>query len=243
METCYYDQTGIASPRAIPCNLTREFSGSNHADFKILVGIQDLLDNPNPDSPAHADAYALFKSRPSFFVINSVGKTGHYIKKRFSLKPENGLHSQTSMDVCRVVRLRRFGHSASLVTTLYLQAQSTHLLRTIHAYWFCIGLFVCYHYCGREDWKAHFLGAIVWANILPCCNLIPVANFPSLIGSSNTPFKRTKPRTVGGNEDSKGQLNRSPTRFGEVIIHIMLDKKETLPTKYWLKLKFFEKTI
>lgn len=27
----------------------------------ILLGIQDLLDDPNPDSPAQADAYNLFK--------------------------------------------------------------------------------------------------------------------------------------------------------------------------------------
>lgn len=27
----------------------------------VLLGIQDLLDNPNPDSPAQADAYNLFK--------------------------------------------------------------------------------------------------------------------------------------------------------------------------------------
>ncbi|KAI5306266.1 E2 SUMO-conjugating protein ubc9 [Ascosphaera pollenicola] len=28
---------------------------------QILLGIQDLLDDPNPDSPAQADAYNLFK--------------------------------------------------------------------------------------------------------------------------------------------------------------------------------------
>ncbi len=27
----------------------------------ILLGVQDLLDDPNPDSPAQADAYNLFK--------------------------------------------------------------------------------------------------------------------------------------------------------------------------------------
>jgi ubiquitin-conjugating enzyme E2 I len=27
---------------------------------QILLGIQDLLDNPNPNSPAHRDAYVLF---------------------------------------------------------------------------------------------------------------------------------------------------------------------------------------
>ena len=28
---------------------------------QILLGVQDLLDEPNPDSPAQADAYNLFK--------------------------------------------------------------------------------------------------------------------------------------------------------------------------------------
>ena len=28
---------------------------------QILLGIQDLLDEPNPESPAQADAYNLFK--------------------------------------------------------------------------------------------------------------------------------------------------------------------------------------
>ena len=28
---------------------------------QILLGIQDLLDDPNPDSPAQAEAYNLFK--------------------------------------------------------------------------------------------------------------------------------------------------------------------------------------
>jgi len=28
---------------------------------QILLGIQDLLNDPNPDSPAQADAYNLFK--------------------------------------------------------------------------------------------------------------------------------------------------------------------------------------
>lgn len=28
---------------------------------QILLGIQDLLDDPNPDSPAQADAFSLFK--------------------------------------------------------------------------------------------------------------------------------------------------------------------------------------
>lgn len=28
---------------------------------QILVGIQDLLDHPNPESPAQAEAYNLFK--------------------------------------------------------------------------------------------------------------------------------------------------------------------------------------
>ena len=28
---------------------------------QILIGIQDLLDDPNPDSPAQADAYSMFK--------------------------------------------------------------------------------------------------------------------------------------------------------------------------------------
>ena len=29
---------------------------------QILLGIQDLLDNPNPASPAQTDAYMLFKN-------------------------------------------------------------------------------------------------------------------------------------------------------------------------------------
>jgi len=28
---------------------------------QILLGVQDLLDEPNPDSPAQAEAYNLFK--------------------------------------------------------------------------------------------------------------------------------------------------------------------------------------
>ncbi len=28
---------------------------------QILLGIQDLLDDPNPESPAQAEAYSLFK--------------------------------------------------------------------------------------------------------------------------------------------------------------------------------------
>jgi ubiquitin-conjugating enzyme E2 I len=32
-----------------------------------LLGIQDLLDDPNPESPAQADAYNLFKKdRPAY---------------------------------------------------------------------------------------------------------------------------------------------------------------------------------
>ena len=34
---------------------------------QVLIGIQDLLDNPNPNSPAQADAYHLFISnRPEY---------------------------------------------------------------------------------------------------------------------------------------------------------------------------------
>ena len=34
---------------------------------QILLGIQSLLDDPNPDSPAQADAYNLFKKdRPAY---------------------------------------------------------------------------------------------------------------------------------------------------------------------------------
>lgn len=32
---------------------------------QILLGIQDLLDTPNPESPAQADAYHLFKKDKS----------------------------------------------------------------------------------------------------------------------------------------------------------------------------------
>ena len=34
---------------------------------QLLLGIQDLLDDPNPESPAQADAYNLFKKdRPAY---------------------------------------------------------------------------------------------------------------------------------------------------------------------------------
>lgn len=34
---------------------------------QILLGIQDLLNDPNPESPAQADAYNLFKKdRPAY---------------------------------------------------------------------------------------------------------------------------------------------------------------------------------
>jgi ubiquitin-conjugating enzyme E2 I len=34
---------------------------------QILLGIQDLLDNPNPNSPAHRDAYVAFtKDKPGY---------------------------------------------------------------------------------------------------------------------------------------------------------------------------------
>src|SRR5271167_1181510 len=36
-------------------------TSQDSVNVQILVGIQELLDNPNPDSPAHADAYTLFK--------------------------------------------------------------------------------------------------------------------------------------------------------------------------------------
>lgn len=35
---------------------------------QILLGIQDLLDNPNPDSPAQADPYVLFTQNPSEYL-------------------------------------------------------------------------------------------------------------------------------------------------------------------------------
>ena len=46
------------------------------------MGIQDLLDNPNPDSPAHADAYALFKYIPFHAsVLLSAILDGAYSRK------------------------------------------------------------------------------------------------------------------------------------------------------------------
>ncbi|KAJ1652790.1 SUMO conjugating enzyme Hus5 [Dispira simplex] len=35
---------------------------------QILLGIQDLLDNPNPNSPAQAEAYHLFKKSPEVYL-------------------------------------------------------------------------------------------------------------------------------------------------------------------------------
>lgn len=35
---------------------------------QILLGIQDLLDNPNPNSPAQAEAYQLFVQNKSDYV-------------------------------------------------------------------------------------------------------------------------------------------------------------------------------
>ena len=32
---------------------------------QVLMGIQDLLDTPNPDSPAQSEAYNLFRSNPA----------------------------------------------------------------------------------------------------------------------------------------------------------------------------------
>jgi ubiquitin-conjugating enzyme E2 I len=32
---------------------------------QVLMGIQDLLDTPNPDSPAQSEAYNLFRTNPS----------------------------------------------------------------------------------------------------------------------------------------------------------------------------------
>jgi len=32
-----------------------------------LLGVQSLLDEPNPDSPAQADAYTLFKKDPEAY--------------------------------------------------------------------------------------------------------------------------------------------------------------------------------
>jgi hypothetical protein len=54
------------------------------------VGIQDLLDNPNPESPAHAEAYALFKS-VHYVLKLIIGKTRHFIKRRFLLRPAREL--------------------------------------------------------------------------------------------------------------------------------------------------------
>jgi ubiquitin-protein ligase len=54
-----------------------------------LVGIQDLLDNPNPDSPAHAEAYALFKY-VSLKMDLIKGKTRPFIRKKYSVKPGRG---------------------------------------------------------------------------------------------------------------------------------------------------------
>ncbi|KAJ1929789.1 SUMO conjugating enzyme Hus5 [Tieghemiomyces parasiticus] len=34
---------------------------------QILLGIQDLLDNPNPESPAQAEAYSLFKKNRELY--------------------------------------------------------------------------------------------------------------------------------------------------------------------------------
>jgi hypothetical protein len=49
------------------------------------VGIQDLLDNPNPESPAHAEAYALFKSL-HYVLRLIIGRIRHSIKRRFLLR-------------------------------------------------------------------------------------------------------------------------------------------------------------
>jgi len=35
---------------------------------QMLLGIQDLLDNPNPNSPAQAEAYQLFVTNRSEFI-------------------------------------------------------------------------------------------------------------------------------------------------------------------------------
>jgi hypothetical protein len=55
-----------------------------------LVGIQDLLDNPNPESPAHAEAYALFKSLYDVLRL-IIGKIRHFIKRKFLLRREREL--------------------------------------------------------------------------------------------------------------------------------------------------------
>ncbi|KAG6894222.1 hypothetical protein C0993_012023, partial [Termitomyces sp. T159_Od127] len=38
----------------------RRFSTSVNAAFQILLGIQDLLDDPNVNDPAQSDAYTMF---------------------------------------------------------------------------------------------------------------------------------------------------------------------------------------
>lgn len=56
METCYHYQTG--EPFLLYTGMMVE---TNRLVFQILLGIQDLLDDPNVNDPAQSDAYTMFK--------------------------------------------------------------------------------------------------------------------------------------------------------------------------------------
>ena len=45
---------------------------------QILTGIQDLLDNPNPDSPAQSDAYVEFVQNKKLIVKKEKEQSSNY---------------------------------------------------------------------------------------------------------------------------------------------------------------------
>jgi hypothetical protein len=64
MEGRYYHQAGLAF---IVYSLTPGVTSAR----QILLGIQDLLDDPNVNDPAQSDAYTMFKSVPRCSLIVS----------------------------------------------------------------------------------------------------------------------------------------------------------------------------
>ena len=45
---------------------------------QILLGVQELLDTPNPLSPAQADAYVMFQQRPDEYKRRVRAEAGKY---------------------------------------------------------------------------------------------------------------------------------------------------------------------
>lgn len=150
MEARHYHQAGVLPQNPINNDPIRHFD-------QILLGIQDLLDDPNVNDPAQSDAYAMFKcvlfAHPCLKLTTKTGMTKSLMSKPHFLHAMVALHQHCTgkesdnkrgrtypNNVYRGIShhnysMRHKSHYSSLRNAIHTLYNTGHLLSTSSFQW------------------------------------------------------------------------------------------------------------